>query len=693
MTSCPRRMRVPAWLLPLALACGPRIPPAPAPVPEPTSPLREPARVGPIPADAKVQQWTLRARLDAATHRIEGHATLQWRNTSTVAVRTMPLHLYMNAFRAEDTAWMAEGRGRHRGNAPHSAGGWGYVDVTAIHRVEPAPERKAVALQYRELPEPSLMELDLGDAIAPGEGVELEIDFVTQLPEVFARTGYAGEFHMVGQWYPKPGVLHRDGSWHTHAFTYHSEFYADFGDYEVELDVPANMVVGATGVLHETVRDGDRKRLQYRAQMVHDFAWTADPGFLEYTAEHEGIRIRQLVHPEHAFSVDAHLQAQIAALDSMQGRYGSYPWSTITIVHPPSGAEGAAGMEYPTLFTTSPVREIPGPLRALGLRERVSGVFTTVHEFGHQYFQGLLASDEAAAPWLDEGMNTTSNVLVVEDGADDDGWVVRVGPHALFADDFVRMAQQGIGTLQAIDQPAEAFSPVVGGYGGTVYRRTAALMLTLRNLVGDAAFDRALHEYAIAWRFRHPTGADLEQALVDGIGERVTLGAADPADPATGTVELDVRALLEAGLRGTGEVDYRVHAIVNRSAMGHAGWHRNAEGVLVGGEAPTEPGADEAVVVLHRAGEMVVPVEVEIRFADDTTVRRIWSGTRRTHTLQFDKHVRSVRLDPEGKLLLEAVRLDNHRFAPGEDFDDGLSQPLGQAAETAALLVLTGVGP
>ena len=117
------------------------------------------------------------------------------------------------------------------------------------------------------------------------------------------------------------------------------------------------------------------------------------------------------------------------------------------------------------------------------------------------------------------------------------------------------------------------------------------------------------------------------------------------------------------------------------------------QGVLVGGEAPTEPGADEAVVVLHRAGEMVVPVEVEIRFADDTTVRRIWSGTRRTHTLQFDKHVRSVRLDPEGKLLLEAVRLDNHRFAPGEDFDDGLSQPLGQAAETAALLVLTGVGP
>ena len=87
--------------------------------------------------------------------------------------------------------------------------------------------------------------------------------------------------------------------------------------------------------------------------MVHDFAWMADPDFVEHYGEHRGIRIRQLIQPEHAADADEHLAAQIAALDSYERRYGPYPWSTITIVHPPEGAEGAGGMEYPTLYTTN----------------------------------------------------------------------------------------------------------------------------------------------------------------------------------------------------------------------------------------------------------------------------------------------------------------------------------------------------
>lgn len=689
-----RRLQA-ALALVLASACGPTVPAAPPPTPEPSSPLREPASVGVVPADARVQAWSIRATLDEQTHRIDGHATLRWRNTSRVAVDRMPLHLYMNAFRAPDTTWMVEGRGRHRGNAPHEPGGWGYVDVRSVSRIDAARERAAVPLVMTEQAEPTLGELRFDRPLAPGDTIELELDFVTQLPQVFARTGYRGDFHMVGQWFPKPGVLQPDGSWRAHPFTYHSEFYSDFGDYDVVLDVPSRFVVGATGILVEQHDDGVRQQLRYQAELVHDFAWTADPDYLVYTAEHDGIRIRQLLHPEHAFSVAAHEDAQRAALDSMQRRFGPYPWSTITIVHPPDGAEGAAGMEYPTLFTTSAVQPIAWPVRALGLEERVSGVFTTVHEFGHQYFQGLLASDEYSQPWLDEGMNTTSNALVLEDRDGVDGWVVRVGPLSLFADDFVRLAQHDVDTLQSIDQDADAFSPVIGGYGGTVYRRTAALMLTLRNVVGHEAFDRALHDYAMAQRFAHPTGADLERALVDGIGAHVVLGTADPDDPATAPVRFDVAAYLATGLRDTAEVDYRVHAIVNRKAVAAGGWHRNDEGVLVGGEPPdTEGAADEAVVVIHRRGDFVVPVELAITLDDDTVVRRIWSGEKRTLTLEFaGHHVQSVRIDPEGKLLLEAHRLDNARVAPGTAVDDGLSGPLGAAAEAAALLVLVGVGP
>ncbi len=692
-------------ILAAVLACDPEVPTPPAAVPEPTSPLREPEKVGTIPPAAKVLDWEIHARLDAEKHRIDGRLRMVWRNTGNAAVARIPMHLYMNAFRAEDTPWMLEGRGSHRGNAQRGAGSaWGYVDVARAARrsgLEQGREGEVVPLVLRESPDdPSLGELVLDRPVPPGESVEVELEFVTQLPEVFARTGFAGPFHMVGQWYPKPGVLHEDGTWHTHPFVYHSEFYADFGDYTVELDVPADMVVGATGIRTAEVAEGDRKRITYRAEMVHDFAWTADPRFLEYTASHDGVKIRQLVLPEHAWSWQAHLDAQIATLDSMQARFGPYPWSTITIVHPPSGAEGAAGMEYPTLFTTSEVSEVGLPLRMLGFEERVSGVFTTVHEFGHQYFQGLLASDEFAQPWLDEGMNTTSNALVLEDRDGKDAWVLRVGRLAFHGTDFVRLSQHGVDTLQPIDISAAEFSPTIGGYGGIVYRKTAALMLTLRNLAGADAFDRALRTYAERWRFDHPTGADLEATLREVIGARVPLSAADPEDP-SGVVELDVGDVLEQGLRTTRVVDFRVHSIVNRRTVGTAGWHRNDEGILVGGDepAPAEPaeggGAREAVVVLHRTGDFVIPVVVEIVFDDDSRTRRVWSGRQRVHTLVFpDRKVARVRIDPEGQLVLESHRLDNHRVAPdAADHDDGISGPLGNASEAAALAITLGVGP
>ncbi|MBC8074038.1 MAG: hypothetical protein IAG13_37305, partial [Deltaproteobacteria bacterium] len=294
-------MRARALLvLATVVACDRAVPPAPPVVPEPVSALREPDKVGTIPADAKVLDWDIRARLDADAHRIDGHARMRWRNTSAATVTRMPMHLYMNAFRAEDTPWMLEGRGRHRGNAQGDPDAWGYIDVQRVTRrvgLANGSEGEAITLRFAEQDDPSLMEIELDQPVPPGASIELELDFVTQLPEVFARTGYAGAFHMVGQWYPKPGVLHGDGSWRTHPFVFHSEFYADFGDYTVTLDVPAEMIVGATGIQTSELALGDRKHLVYRAEMVHDFAWTADPRFVEYTASHDGVKIRQLVLP------------------------------------------------------------------------------------------------------------------------------------------------------------------------------------------------------------------------------------------------------------------------------------------------------------------------------------------------------------------------------------------------------------
>ncbi|MCP3959496.1 MAG: M1 family metallopeptidase [bacterium] len=695
-------------LLALLAACAPT--PDPPSIPEPTSALRPAPDRGPVPADARIADYELEARLDAEAHRIEGSARLTWRNTTSRTVDSLPFHLYMNGFRAEDTAWMATSRGNHRRSAQSEEGAWGFIDVTAVRLEESAalrvaggvegPAVETVELVWSEDAEPSTMTVDLPRPVGPGESVTVQLDFTTQLPRVFARTGFFEDFHAAGQWYPKIGVLEEEAGWQAHAFSLFDEFYADFGNYRVMLDVPEDMIVGATGIRTvEEVSEG-RKRLTYEAEMVHDFAWMADPDFVELLAEHNGVRIRQLIQPERVADGEIHLDTQIAALDIYESRYGPYPWSTITIVHPPAGAEGAGGMEYPTLFTTGDRAAIPGWLRASVFDERMSGVVVTIHEFGHQYFQGMLASREHLEPWLDEGINTTSNVLAATDVLGEDPWISRFLTQKLYLRDFLRSAIRGRATVEPIDRPARAFESVVGNYGSTIYSRTAAVMMTLRNLAGTEAYDRAFRVYCDTWRFRHPRGDDLEQTLVAELGDRINLA------PAGGeAVELDVREYLEQALRTTRQVDFRVERITNRRRLGETGWRRGAGGKLEGGDPPADletPAREladdgvDGVVVVHRAGAFEVPVEMRVEFADGGVERLIWDGRDRIEVFEWPgRRVERATLDPDHKLLLEWRRLDNTAVTASvyDEEGDGLSRPLGDLAEALSLALMGSFGP
>ena len=174
-------------------------------------------------------------------------------------------------------------------------------------------------------------------------------------------------------------------------------------------------------------------------------------------------------------------------------------------------------MEYPTFITTSDIADDEWMPRAL-VQERFSGVFTTIHEFGHQYSQGLFASNEHAQPWLDEGMNTFSNFLALEDGHGDDAWLIRVLGHELDTVDVSMLALMGAGDQHSIDRPADRFSPMMdAAYGTLTYQKTSALFATLRAIVGAEAFDEGMRRYAEAARFAHPTGAQLERILTETI--------------------------------------------------------------------------------------------------------------------------------------------------------------------------------
>jgi hypothetical protein len=462
----------------------------------------------------------------------------------------------------------------------------------------------------------------------------------------------------------------------------------------------------------ESFADG-RKHLTYEAAMVHDFAWAADPKFVESFTDYHGIRIRQLIQPDRAADSRVHLEAQVAALASYEARFGPYPWSTITIVHPPEGAAGAGGMEYPTLYTTSnyePHRELPGTTL-----NRFSGLFTTVHEFGHQYFQGLFASNEHAQPWLDEGMNTTSNHLVMLDNFGENAWMVNVFGQKLTVHDELQLAM-GIATrLDPIDQTAADFQ-LYRTYGLMTYAKTAATMLTLRNLVADVEpnpWDEAMRVYAERARFAHPKGGELEDVLVHEIGgELGRFPVAGEGGP--GTVWLDVRDFLDQALRGTEEVDFALLVVENHPKLGHGGYHRDEHGVLVETEAEERPEAKrrftlgsprsrwaslpddamEGVVTIHRKGGFRVPVELLVEFTDGSEKVLAWDGRDRHVTFEFPgQRVRRAVLDPRRRLLLEHHRLDNAVYAYGQGGDDYLSAIVGDMHEGASLALMGGLGP
>ncbi|MFV8753588.1 M1 family metallopeptidase [Nannocystaceae bacterium ST9] len=725
------------------------------PVPEPTDPLRAPGVRGEVPDHARVADYWIDARLDAERHEITGTLRLAWRNRTKRSVDRLPFHLYMNGFRAEDTAWMSQARGRHRGQK-FARERWGFVEVRRVDQIaQPIDEALFVGfenptpagtpLAFAEDDEPSTMSVALARPLGPGESIVLEIEFVTRLPQVFARTGYYDDFHMAGQWYPKIAVLEEAGGWQAHTFGLYSEFYADFGNYEVQLDVPAEMVVGATGVrVGEAAVEGDetRTRLRYRAAMVHDFAWAADPDFVEHWGEVDGIRVRQLLQPEHAGDGQAHLDALAMTITSMQERFGPYPWSTITVVHPPEGAEGAGGMEYPTFITTSDIAD-PEWMPSWLITERLSGLFTTVHEFGHQYFQGLFASNEHAQPWLDEGMNTLSNNLAYMDGHGGDPWVVRVLGHELSVVDIGMISLSMAADHGAIDRPADRFSPLQDdAYGVLTYQKTAALFMTLRELVGAEPFDAGMRAYAAHARFSHPTGAELERILIATILEHYRAGdpesvrdsevrLAGAGEP--GSVWFDLREFLDEGLRGASVVDVQLIEVLNRPKLGHGGWHRRADESgaperspleiegrraldRVFGRSPSEgpsewqsaPTSDtwgkpiaeladdevEGVVVVQRRGDFVVPVEVLVEFADGSTELRLWDGRAPSEPLLFAGRVVRAVLDPRRKLHVAPRRLDDAAWSRerAEDEDDALTGWLGDVAQAADLAALGGLG-
>ena len=467
--------------------------------------------------------YTLQATLMPETRMVLGNGTVRWRNPDTVPVDTIEFHLYLNAFRDRQTTFMRESRGVHRGFS--STDSPGSIRMTQLSTRGDDILNNLIFIRPDDgnPDDYTVAEVSLPEPVLPGDTIELEMAFEAMLPEIVARTGWKEKadgslFFMVAQWFPKLGVYEIPGQryvpvdaphgrWSTHQFHANSEFYADFGTYEITIHTPQDYVIGATGVrTHMEVTD-DRRTERYYAEDVHDFAWTASPVFKEFKTTWRHVNMRLLMQPEHASQAKRHFKAAKIALEEFDTHVGLYPYTTLTLV---DGIGGSNGMEYPTLITCGTTVGIPSWVRYPEL--------VTVHEFGHQYFYGMLANNEAEEAWLDEGINSYVETRIMDDAYGPGSAFSMLGIHI---DDaplqrlVYRIGEPGRGALFTRSWEYNPSSD----YGRITYAKSATVLHALEQYLGREVMDQFLRTYYERWRFRHPTTRDVQAVLEDVTGD------------------------------------------------------------------------------------------------------------------------------------------------------------------------------
>ena len=508
---------------------------------------------GPIVAAAPVRppvvEYRIEASLDPKTHVVTGRERLTWRNPSGDSVGELQFHLYLNAFKNNRSTFMRESGGQLRGDrASYGAEDWGSIDLDSMTAggVDLLPASRKIQPDGNDPSDETVLRVPLPTPVGPHGQIVLEIAFRSKLPRIFARTGFVRDYHLIGQWFPKIGVYEPAGmrrrvtsGWNCHAFHANSEFYADFGDWDVTLDVPAGFVVGATGQRVSEERRGARAVYRYKQENVHDFAWTADPRFqvVEYTfdpardipdgwtakaaaelgmAEKDlalkPIAVRLLLQPDHIRARSRYVEGIRAGVSYYGLWFGAYPYPTLTVVDPPEDGLGSGGMEYPTFITGGSAKILlRWPLGGSRLIENV-----TLHEFGHQYFYGMSGSNEFEESWLDEGLNTDAEYRAM---------ALAFGPR-----DFGQFPG-GIGlTSEAIAHSA-LFDPNLdpirrfawgyatgNSYGDNSYPKVGLFMAQMRHDIGVGPAAKAERAFFQKWSFRHPNTDDFFDAFEGSTG-------------------------------------------------------------------------------------------------------------------------------------------------------------------------------
>jgi len=587
------------------------------------------------PLSQRIVAYDLDARYDPGKHTLDGSEVLVYHNLTGQPLDRFPFHLYLNGFQPKATwirdarilgtrdvtleKWEARDYGSEEIKSFEVAG---MGDLTSkLEFIQPDDGNKD---------DKTVVQIVLPRPVASGDYVQFRIHFHDQFPETLARTGWKHDFVLGGQWFPKVGVWWH-GAWNCHQFHATTEFFADFGVYDVTLTLPQYEVVGASGVRVGEVKNGDgTQTLTYHGDDIHDFAWTASPRYRVVEETYQGrmgpVELRLLMQPAHYGQQQRHMKILRESLDHFERWYGPYPYKTLTLVDPePDSAAG--GMEYPTLITGETTWWMPQGIHQPEL--------VIEHEFGHQYWYGMVATNEFEDAWLDEGINSYTEVKILDDILGRDTSILNVfgitsGEQGLQRLEYILAAD-----LDPMTRNAWQYASFES-YGGVTYGKTASVLLTLEKVIGEDTVQRAMRAYFMRYRFTHPTKEDFLKTIEEVAGR-------------------DLRWYFNQAVYGTQVFDYQVQQIRSDPVN----WYeKNAE------EKKGET-TYLSTVLIQRKGEFIFPVDVEVKFDNGEKVEEQWDGQDRwvRFTYQKKAKVESAEIDPSHQVQIDRDNFNNSRTA------------------------------
>ncbi len=591
-----------------------------------------------------IVDYRIKAKLHPEEKAVSGQETLTWLNDSEGFVSELQFHLYLNAFKNNRSTFMKESRGAHRGFKSDEET-WGHIAITKIQLA--SGEDLLARMEYIQpddgnKDDQTVMRLSLPKPVPPHQKITLHIEFHSKLPKVFARSGYNKDFFMVSQWFPKIGVL-RNGRWNCHQYHLSTEFFADFGVYEVEITVPEKYVVGATGkrISEKRNEDGTKTYTHYQED-VHDFAWTACPDFIEFREEYSlenppvNTEIILLIHRSHLKQKERFLSSLKNGIEFYSQSYGPYPYPTITLVDPPLGGMGAGGMEYPTLFTSMAISWLPKGL--LGTE------MVTIHEFGHGYWYGIVGSNEFEEAWLDEGINSYSESKAMDKYYGEDCSMLNICGLKMGDSDYQRLSLIWSGKYDPILKNSWEFLSI-GSYAVNVYQKASLTLQTLENFLGEPVMAEIMKTYFERWSFKHPTTDDFISVAEEVSGQ-------------------DLDWFFDQFLKSPDKLDYALAELRSIPVAEPRGkFDGKKEESAVDKKSKKEKTYRNEVLVV-RKGELIFPQEIEVVFEEGEKILEKWDGKERWKRFVYVRpyKLKVARLDPDHKILLDTNRINNSKL-------------------------------